>query len=119
MTTTPMTDRADELRAQLVDGLRNGVRRPPLNLPAPIWEAMLAVPRQEFCPPDTTLEEAYAVAAELADYIAEWGALGMPQRATHVYRAAGSTSPLEGSILQLPGGGSLAVAQHHDRTEEV
>ncbi|WP_419707973.1 class I SAM-dependent methyltransferase [Promicromonospora sp. NFX87] len=60
MTTTPMTDRADELRAQLVDGLRTGVRRPPMNLPAPIWAAMLAVPRHAFCPPGTTLEEAYA-----------------------------------------------------------
>ncbi|GAA4706840.1 hypothetical protein [Promicromonospora umidemergens] len=60
MTITPMTDRAGDLRAQLVDGLRTGVRRPPLQLPVPIWEAMLAVPRHEFCPPGPALEDAYA-----------------------------------------------------------
>jgi hypothetical protein len=55
----------------------------------------------------------------LAEHIAEWGRQGMPQRAAHVYRAPGGTSPLDGTVLPLPSGGHLAVTQHHDGAEEI
>ncbi|MCF4122030.1 hypothetical protein L1785_13685 [Antribacter sp. KLBMP9083] len=31
----------------------------------------------------------------------------------------GGTTPLTGTVVQLPGGGHLAVTQHHDRVEEI
>jgi protein-L-isoaspartate(D-aspartate) O-methyltransferase len=53
-------DRAAELRAALVDNLRDGVVRKPLTLSPSIEAALTTVPRHLFCPPGTTLEAAYA-----------------------------------------------------------
>lgn len=58
------------------------------------------------------------VATALVEHVAAWGREGTPHRAAHVYRPAGSTSPLEGAVLSLPHG-DLAVALHDDGADEI
>jgi protein-L-isoaspartate(D-aspartate) O-methyltransferase len=58
-------------------------------------------------------------ALTLVDHIEDWGRDGMPQRAAHIYRPAGSSAaPLTGRVLSLEHG-DLAVTQHHDGTDEI
>ncbi|RPF21495.1 methyltransferase, FxLD system [Myceligenerans xiligouense] len=58
--------------------------------------------------------DARQVAETLARHIADWDRLGRPQRAAHVYRVLGGTTPLDGTVIRLPGGGDLAITLHHD-----
>ena len=59
------------------------------------------------------------VAFTVVGQIAAWGRDGMPHRAAHVYRPAGSATPLlEGRVLYLPNG-ELAVTQHHDGVDDL